>query len=306
MFERRKFPERITVELTNRCNLECTFCPRHLVDMKLGNMTWELFQKIVDEAAEHLPMIMPMFFRGESLTHPELCEMIRYAKQKGIGPIQLASNGFLMDETMGDRLIEAGLDFISFSLDTIDADVYKKTRIHSDLSVAMENVVAFVRKCEKVKAAGHKVPEIQVSSVDIEDYRESQQRFIDFWRHYADRVRIYIEHSSDGHLGSIEALHDAHEQRKPCGKVYSDMIIYWDGRVGICNHDWDNRIDLGNVSELSIEEIWNSDPYNAIRDMHESGVFADNLVCKHCDHWKIYYSPEGFVGKAFDKIPRKE
>lgn len=306
LFERRKFPERITVELTNRCNLECTFCPRHLVDMKLGNMAWNLFQKIVDEASKHLPMIMPLFFRGESLTHPELCKMIRYAKEKGIGPIQLASNGFLLDDKMGDSVIASGLDFISFSLDTIDAEVYRETRIHSDLHIAMDNVVAFVKKCEKLKAEGKQVPEIQVSSVDIADYKASQQKFIDFWRQYADRVRIYIEHSSDGNLGSIKALHDENERRKPCGKVYNDMIIYWDGRVGICNHDWDNRLDIGNVSEASIEAIWNSDKYNAIRDMHESGVFTDDIVCKNCDHWKIYYSPEGFVGKAFDKIPREE
>ena len=49
MFELRDFPERITVELTNRCNLECTFCPRHLVEMKLGNMEMSLFKKIVDQ-----------------------------------------------------------------------------------------------------------------------------------------------------------------------------------------------------------------------------------------------------------------
>lgn len=306
MFKKRNFPERITVELTNRCNLECTFCPRHLVDMKLGNMTWELFKKIVDEAAEHLPLIMPMFFRGESLTHPDLCKMISYAKAKGIGPIQLASNGFLLDEKMGDKIIESGIDFISFSLDTINPDIYKQTRIHSDLRVAMDNVVAFVKKCEKLKSEGHTVPEIQVSSVDIDDYRGEQQEFIDFWRQYADRVRIYIEHSSDGHLGSIEALHDEHEQRKPCGKVYNDMIIYWNGNVGICNHDWDNQLGIGNVSESSIEEIWNSKKYNEVREMHENNDYVYGIVCKNCDHWKIYYSSEGFVGKAYDKIPRKD
>lgn len=306
MFDLKDFPERITVELTNRCNLECTFCPRHLVDMKLGNMEWGLFAKIVDEAAEHLPMIMPIFFRGESLTHPDIYKMIKYAKGKGVGPIQLASNGFLLNGEAGDKLIEAGVDFISFSLDTIDAEVYKKTRIHSDLNIAMNNVVAFGKKCEQLKEKGVQVPEIQVSSVDVDEYRESQQRFIDFWRQYADRVRIYIEHSSDGHLGSIKTLHNESEQRRPCGKVYNDMIIYWDGTVGICNHDWDNRLSLGNVKENSIKEIWFSDKYMQIRKMHEAGEFVDDIVCKNCDHWRMYYSPDGFVGKAFDKIPRKE
>lgn len=306
MFFTKDFPERITVELTNRCNLECTFCPRHLVDMELGNMKLDLFHKIIDEVSEHLPMIMPLFFRGESLIHPDFYKMIKYAKGKGIGPIQLASNGFLLSDEVGDKLIEAGVDFISFSLDTIDADVYKRTRIHSDLNIAMNNVVAFVRKCEGLKKKGVNVPEIQVSSVDVDEYRASQQQFIDFWRQYADRVRIYIEHSSDGKLGSIKALHDENEQRKPCGKVYNDMVIYWDGTVGICNHDWNNKFSLGNVKDNTIKDIWSSDKYVQIRKMHEDGSFIDDIVCKNCDHWRIYYSSEGFVGKAFDKIPRKE
>ena len=305
MFELRNFPERITVELTNRCNLECTFCPRHLVEMKLGNMEMSLFKKIVDEAAMHLPMAMPIFFRGESLTHPDLFKMIKYAKKKGIGPLQLASNGFLLDDEMGTKLIESGLDFISFSLDTIDANVYKQTRIHSDLNIAMQNVVNFVKKCENYKKDKKCVPEIQVSSVDIDDYRPTQQEFVDFWRQYADRVRIYIEHSSDGNLGSIKTLHKE-DMRQPCGKVYNDMVIYWDGTVGICNHEWDNQQAIGNIKNSTISEIWNSDKYNQIRKMHESGMFTENIVCKHCDHWRIYYSPDGFVGKVFDKISRKD
>lgn len=305
MFELRAFPERLTLELTNRCNLECTFCPRHLVNMNLGNMEWELFQKIVDEAAEHLPMIMVLFFRGESLTHPDLCKMIRYAKEKGIGPIQLASNGFLLSEEMGEKIIDSGLDFISFSLDTIDADVYKQTRIHSDLNVAMNNVVNFVKKCDRVKAEGKHVPEIQVSSVDVADYKASQQKFIDFWRQYADKVRIYMEHSADGNLGSIASIHDEKETRRPCAKVYNDMIIYWDGTVALCNHDWENKLNIGNVKASTIESVWHSENYKKIRTMHEKGEFCDEIVCKHCDHWRMYYSPEGFVGKAFDKISRE-
>lgn len=305
MFELKKFPERITVELTNRCNLECTFCPRHLVDMKLGNMTWELFKKIVDEAEHHLPVTMVVFFRGESLVHPDLCKMIQYAKNKGIAPIQLASNGFLLDVKMGQDIIKAGLDFISFSLDTIKPDIYKKTRINSDLNIAMKNVISFVETCEKLKDQGYKVPEIQVSSVDVEDYKVSQPEFIDFWRKYADRVRIYIEHSTDGHLGSLDIFHGSRQKRKPCGKVYNDMVIYWNGDVALCNHDWNNELGIGNVQEKSIVEIWQSENYQKVRQMHENDDFVDNIVCKFCDHWRMYYSPEGFVGKVFDKISRK-
>lgn len=302
IFELKKFPNRITLEVTNRCNLGCTFCPRHLVDMNLGNMDWALFQKIVDEAANQLPITLVLFFRGESLIHLELAKMIKYAKTKGIGPIQLASNGFLLTTELGEELIDAGLDFISFSLDTIDKEVYQKTRINSDLQIAMDNVINFVTLCEDKKKQGIRVPEIQVSSIDVEEYRESQAEFIEFWRKYADRVRIYMEHSSDGNLGSISTeLPVDRAQRKPCGKIYTDIVIYWNGDIALCNHDWDNKLGIGNVKEHSIQEIWNSDAYSNIRQMHERAEFSENMACAHCDHWQMYYLPEGFIGQVYEK-----
>lgn len=63
-FKKLEFPNRITVELTNRCNVSCTFCPRQTVNMTLGDMDWNLYKKIIDEASLHLPVKLVCFFRG--------------------------------------------------------------------------------------------------------------------------------------------------------------------------------------------------------------------------------------------------
>lgn len=57
------FPNRITVELTNECNVSCTFCNRQKIQMELGFMSKELYYKIIDEAAQHLPVKLVPFFR---------------------------------------------------------------------------------------------------------------------------------------------------------------------------------------------------------------------------------------------------
>ena len=118
MFKKLDFPNRITVELTNRCNVSCTFCPRQTVDMPLGDMDEELYKKIIDEASEHLPIKLVCFFRGESILHTNFIKFVRYAKDKGIGPIQFASNAKDLTEELADQILEVGIDFISFSLDT--------------------------------------------------------------------------------------------------------------------------------------------------------------------------------------------
>lgn len=297
---KREFPERITVELTNRCNLNCSFCPRHIVDMNTGFISPELFYKIVDEAKNNLPVGMVFFFRGESLLHPQLTEFISYAKEAGLAPLQLASNGLELDEQIAQKIIESGLDFISFSLDTNNDEIYSKSRQYGDLKKSRENVIKFCNKVAERRANGLHAPEVQVSTVDVEEYRSEQKDFIDFWLNYADKVRVYIEHSSDNNLGSISADNlNSKIERKLCKKVNTDLVIYWDGNIGLCNHDWDNKLDIGNLNKKSIKDIWNSEKYNKIRAMHENNSYIDNITCKNCDHWMVYYLPDGFLGKIY-------
>jgi len=267
--------------------------------MTLADMTKDLFINIVDEASNHLPVSMVLFFRGESFLHEHFLEFIKYTKSKGISPVIIATNALLLDETMQDALIDAELDFLSVSLDTNNADKYANSRKGGDLEVSKNNLISLCEKCKHRRLAGLKTPEVQVSTVDIEEYRDEKDKFIDFWRKYADIVRVYTEHSSDGNMGSVSSSSINNNQRKPCLKVYTDMVIYWDGTVALCNHDWDNNLHIGNVNSTSMYDIWNGDTYENIRKMHESGNFDNSIVCKKCDHWFSYYTDNGFLGELY-------
>lgn len=296
------FPRRITLEASSRCQLSCCFCPRHIGELPLGDMSWELFQKIVDEAASYLPVTLTLFFRGEPLLNPRLTAMIRYAKQKGLGPVQLASNGLGLNENLADEIVESGLDFISFSLDTLDSELYRTARQGGDLKKSMANVLNFCQRASQRRERGLAAPQIQVSSVDIEKYRFGQSDFINFWCQWADRVRLYVEHSSDGHPGSIDGeLVKKIDCRQPCHKVFTDMVIYWDGQAALCNHDWCNQLTLGSAANSSLAEIWGSELYREIRRSHEQGRPLEGSVCVHCDHWQIHYLPEGFMGRLYTR-----
>lgn len=296
-----QFPNRVTIELTNRCNISCTFCHRNDFDMKLGNMTDELYKKIIDEMAENLPVAMVPFFRGESLLHPHFIEYIQYAKEKGIGPIQFTSNGLLFNKDMAQKLIEAGVDFASFSLDTIDEKLYSASRRHGNLKKSMENVEAFAVMCKEYREKGIKTPTIQVSTVDIDEYRSEQKEFIEYWKKYADVVRVYEEHDNNGRFRNkeVSARLQAVGARKPCRKLYTDMVIYWDGNISLCCYDWNETHSFGNVNNMTMKEIWNSDEMNALRKMHETDTITDDYICKECEHWKADYIDQKFLGKAY-------
>lgn len=298
------FPDRITVELTNQCNVSCTFCPRQCMQMEIGFMEMDLYKKIIDEASSHLPVKLVIFFRGESLLHPQFMECVRYAKEKKIGPIQFATNALGLTSELAEQIADAGVDFISFSLDTIDPEVYKQSRLTGDLSVSMENVKQMSEICADRKRRGLFSPTLQVSTIEIPVYMERQEEFIQFWKKYADIVRVYYEHDDQGRFRNKaiqKQLEREVPERLPCRKVFTDMLIYWDGRLALCNYDWRGELKGINVNHMSLQEAWDSEYYEEIRNMHMEKCISDDIMCRDCDHWRIDYMADGFLGKVYKR-----
>lgn len=290
------FPERITVELTNRCNLSCPMCPRRFLHSNEGFMDEETFTRIIDEMSEHPGTALVPFFRGESLLHKDFLKFIEYAKKKGISPVQFTTNATLLTEEISSRLLDLKIEFISFSLDTDIEENYRKVRVGASYKKVMENIERFL-KMKKEKKLGS--PEIQVSVVDTSYSGEELESFVKRWIDKVDRVRIYEEHSKEGKFGSLAA--DRVGERLPCLKPITDMVIYWNGDVVLCNHDWDREISLGNVIKREIKEIWQSSEYENIREKHFERNLEGEKPCFECRHWEAYYLPEGIIGKLYKK-----
>ncbi len=299
--EKLKFPNRITIELTNQCNVSCSFCPRQCVDMEIGYMDQALYKKIIDEASLHLPVKLVFFFRGESLLHPQFLEYLAYAKEKGLGPIQFASNALALNPEIAEEMLRIGIDFISFSLDTLNPEVYKSTRKSGDLSISMKHVIALSQKCKERRAKGLNAPTLQVSTIELPEYMEEQEEFIRFWKQYVDIVRVYYEHDEKGGFRNKELKESLPilDERKPCRKVFTDFLIYWNGELALCNYDWKGGLKGLDLNKMTIQEAWDSECYETVRGMHARNCFADELMCNKCEHWKIDYMPNGFLGKMY-------
>lgn len=272
--------------------------------MQIGFMDMALYKKIIDEAALHLPVKLVLFFRGESLLHPQFIECLTYAKEKGIGPIQFASNALALDEENADKMLEAGIDFISFSLDTLNKEVYKSTRQFGDLETSMKHVISLSQKCRERRKKGLPAPTLQVSTIEIEDYIGEQEQFIAFWKQYVDTVRVYYEHDEKGGFRNpkLQSLMPQMESRQPCRKVFTDFLIYWNGDLALCNYDWCGGLKGLNVREMTIYDAWHSDVYDKIRKMHNEGTIDSAFMCEGCQHWRIDYMPDGFLGKMYKGV----
>jgi radical SAM protein with 4Fe4S-binding SPASM domain len=223
--------------------------------------------------------------------------MVDYALHKGLKPIQIATNAFFLNPDITKRLLGLGIDFISFSVDVNNPEIYKKIRKNLDFKKVFSNIMYFL-EIKRKKGLG--LPEIQVSAVKTDKNAPFIQEFIDFWKNKVDRVRIYYAHSLKNYLGEIQN-NKAHKKRKPCLKLLTDMVIYWNGDVAICNHDWQRDIFIGNTDKESIKEIWNNPIYKDIRKKHLNNDLGNISPCNYCSHWQTYYQEKHLIGELYEK-----
>lgn len=276
-----KFPLHLDIESTNNCNLRCLMCGRNWMKEKIGYVSFELFKKIINEAAKyHLPSIK-LNYRGEPLLHPDLVKMVKYAKKKGILEVQFNTNGLLLNEKKARELIGAGLDRIIFSFDGATKKTYEKIRIGSNYEKVINNIKNLVRLRNK---KGLKRPLIRVQMVKVPINKKEAESFLQMWLPVANRVALISAMDWSGEIKKIEHF--------PCPQIWQRLMICWDGEARMCCGDWYGKYPLGNVRNKSIYDIWHGEKINKIRELHSEGNFDKIPVCARCEVNTPKFDPE--------------
>lgn len=137
---------RVYVELTSECNLDCTTCMRNVWDDELGRMSRDTFERILEDigALEDPPEVFFGGF-GEPFAHPQALEWITEAA--GVArSVELITNGTMLTEPTVDALIGAGVDTIWVSLDGARPESYSDVRLGATLPRVIDNLKALKRR----------------------------------------------------------------------------------------------------------------------------------------------------------------
>jgi MoaA/NifB/PqqE/SkfB family radical SAM enzyme len=132
--------KRAYIEVTNKCNLNCSTCMRNVWDVKYGHMSEETFERILAGLGE-FPDKPELFFGGygEPLSHPNILDMIEDAKRLG-HRVSLITNGILLTEAVTRKLVELNLDMLWVSLDGASPECYTDVRLGDALPLVIENL----------------------------------------------------------------------------------------------------------------------------------------------------------------------
>ena len=95
------------LELTNKCNFHCTFCPSDSQKRALGFMDLELAKRAYQEIAERkLAAQVDLHLMGEPTLHPKLIDILNFGASKNV-KTELVTNGSTLVAKVVPRILDA-------------------------------------------------------------------------------------------------------------------------------------------------------------------------------------------------------
>lgn len=265
---------RVYVEITNICNMNCSFCHGHSREPR--RMSQSEFSYILGSLSEQTKYIY-YHLMGEPLTHPELPLFLKMAAEKGYRSV-ITTNGTLLKKC-STEIISAGLHKVNISLHSFE-DGSEETYVQY-----LKNVADFA---EKASEAGVIVV-FRLWNNGCDNGRNDAA--IEFLRSHLDgewtdnsrgikiREKVFLEWGDRFGWPDKDAPIQGDEVF--CYGLRDHFGILCDGTVVPCCLDSDGVITLGNIFNEDISEILESSRAKAIVKGFDCRKASEEL-CRRC------------------------
>jgi len=285
-----EFPTYIMFDIINICNAKCIHCPQSLTNLnggkpdflsERGHLSMETYKQVIDECSEHKIQFVRITADGEPLVHKQLVDMVKYAKEKGVGPVGLTTNGSLLKPDRIRKLIEAGLFMVDFSLDASTPETFEVVRT----GLKWDKVVGSVHEFIKIRDELGASTKIMVSFVKQGANIHELDDFVNYWTPIVDEVLIREMISNVGLVATSESEFAGWDHRWPCVHFFRRVVINHQGVLKACPIDWQQKTAYRSMDQTSVHNAWHSHHYWMNRMEHLNDEIPDERVCKSCKDW---------------------
>lgn len=287
------FPLHINVEVNYGCNYKCMGCVYHvsleernwIPDEKLV-IDFEKYKALVDEGVSKGLYSISLNGTNEPLMFRELPKYIKYAVDAGIMDVSFHTNGALMTEERADAILDTGLTSVMFSLDAFREETYNVVRQARKLDKVYEKILRFI---EKRNERGQQLPLVKVSFVVSKVNVCDLEEFCEFWK---DKVEwITLQEFSNPFVGrknyvsaedSMRIIHPDEAIFDECGEPWRRLYIGNDGKVYPCCSFYGYELEIGNVYEETLEQIWHGRRMKRLRQIVNEDMEKQPIPCLKC------------------------
>ena len=266
--------KKIYIEITNNCNLHCSFCSP--VKRPRKNMRIEEFEEILKKIKDYTDYIY-LHVKGEPLLHKEIINFIHLANQYHL-KVNLTTNGTLFPDLAKELGKCENLNKINFSL-------HSENNIHNYCEKIFDSIKYLSPQTTCIfrlwTLKNHQLDEKSTNIVNkIKNYYKLSPEIVEKIKNeknskisstiYVDKDNEFIwpeitNHKSDGY----------------CHALKTHIAILVDGTVVPCCLDSNGIINLGNIFTNNLEEIINSEKYQLLQKSFQNRKPIERL-CQSC------------------------
>lgn len=287
----RKF-KRVYIEITNVCNLNCTFCPKTKRTKRfLNNKEFEI---ILDKIKPYTNYIN-LHLMGEPLLNSNLEEFLEIAYINGF-KVNLTTNGTLLLDCEEYLLKSKAVRQINISLHSFEANS------NHNFDKYFDNVLSFVEKANKDtdiicsmrlwnldnnKEEGKNLLNLKIVNLIQQRFGYFDNIFEKLYQDkklkLKDRVYLNAAEKFDWPDIDIEPLAD----KGFCHGLRDHIGILSDGTVVPCCLDSEGHMPLGNIFTEEFSDIINNNRANSIYQGFSRRERVEEL-CKRCGYSKVF------------------
>ena len=152
--------------------------------------------------------------------------------------------------------IRVGLKYDTV-VNNIDRFFALKKKRFSKILVTIQMVVNLINKCE------------------IEAFRQH-------WSTKADALYLKTMHNFLDMNTSIKTTKLSQKPLYFCRRPFSELVIYWNGKTGLCCWDYDNFLDLGSVVNDKLTNVYNNQMFTKVRTALCKNNPEQIYPCRQC------------------------
>ncbi len=288
--------KRIYIEITNICNLSCSFCPQTKRQPEFMNI--DTFCNILDQVKDYTNYLY-FHVKGEPFLHPQVDKFLDISYEKGF-QVNITTNGTLINKVK-DKLIEKpALRQLNFSLHSFDGNDID--RLDSKVEYIL-NILSFIKEAREksnmlVSLRLWNLDENNLSDLDKRkniELLEVIEKELNLPYSILERVTqdrgikiaegVYLNHDYEFQWPDLKEKED--DGKGFCYGLRNQIGILVDGTVVPCCLDGEGIINLGNVKQTQFSELLENERIKNIVNGFSRNVAVEEL-CRKCGYRKRF------------------
>jgi len=260
--------KRIYIEITNKCNLNCSFCSKDNKQKK--EMTENEFETVITKIKDYTKYIY-LHIKGEPLIHSKFKNILQICKKYNL-KVNLTTNGVFLDKRIKD---------------------IKESRVVRQINISLHSENSKPNYIEDILSSVSNIKDIIINyrfwTLDNNQLDTKMKIMLDkIYKHYniekdTNKINENTFISKGDKFIWPNINNNYYNESGYCHGIKDQLGILSDGTIVVCCLDSNGISNLGNIFTTNLDDILKSEKVQKIiNGFNNRCVYLE--LCKHCSY----------------------